>query len=150
MRILARRWIFDIHTVSSYRYGDDKKLWGYNKWKVKVKTKKAKFTLKQVIKAQRCSTGITLLLLNLGARWGWMLTATPLPLYLGQETRYPLYKRLGGPQVQSGRMRKILPPPWFDLRTVQRLARRYTDSNAPVHKFSVCSTYTQFPPLKMK
>jgi hypothetical protein len=35
------------------------------------------------------------------------------------KTRYPLYKRLGGPQSLSGRVRKISPPQGFDPRTVQ-------------------------------
>jgi hypothetical protein len=34
------------------------------------------------------------------------------------KTRYPLYRRLGGSQGRSGRVRKISPPPGFDLRTV--------------------------------
>jgi hypothetical protein len=42
------------------------------------------------------------------------------------KTRYPLYKRLGGPQGRSGRMRKIPPLPEFDPRTVQPVASRYT------------------------
>jgi hypothetical protein len=33
--------------------------------------------------------------------------------------RYPFYKRAGGPQDQSGRVRKVSPPPGFDPRTVQ-------------------------------
>jgi len=33
------------------------------------------------------------------------------------KTRYPLYRRLGGPQGRSGQMRKISPPPGFDPRT---------------------------------
>ena len=37
------------------------------------------------------------------------------------KTRYPLYKRLGGPQGRSGRVRKISPRPGFDPR--DRLAR---------------------------
>jgi hypothetical protein len=32
------------------------------------------------------------------------------------KTRYPLYRRLGGAQGQSGRVREILPPPGFDPR----------------------------------
>ena len=40
-------------------------------------------------------------------------------------TRYPLYRRLGGPQGRSGRARKISPPPGFDPRTVQPVASRY-------------------------
>ena len=42
-------------------------------------------------------------------------------------TRYPLNRRLGGPQGRSGQVRKISPPPGFDLRTVQPVASRYTD-----------------------
>jgi hypothetical protein len=34
------------------------------------------------------------------------------------KTRYPLYRRLGGPQGQSGRVRKTLPLSGFDPRTV--------------------------------
>jgi len=41
--------------------------------------------------------------------------------------RYPLYRRLGGPQGRSGRVRKISPPPGFDPRTVEPVASRYTD-----------------------
>jgi hypothetical protein len=37
---------------------------------------KVKFTLEQAMKAQRES-----FFLNLGARWGWVVNATPRPLY---------------------------------------------------------------------
>ena len=43
------------------------------------------------------------------------------------KTRYPLYRRLGGPQDRSGRMRKISVPPGFDPLTVQPVASRHTD-----------------------
>jgi hypothetical protein len=43
------------------------------------------------------------------------------------KTRYPLYRRLGGPQGRSGLVRKIPPTPEFDPRTVQPAASRYTD-----------------------
>ena len=43
------------------------------------------------------------------------------------KTRYPLYRRLIGPQGRSGQVRKISPPPGFDPRTVQLVASRYTD-----------------------
>ena len=43
------------------------------------------------------------------------------------KTRYPLYKRLGGPQGRSGLVRKISPLPGFDPRTVQPVGSRYTD-----------------------
>ena len=43
------------------------------------------------------------------------------------KTRYSLYRRLGGPQGRSGRVRKISPPPGLDPRTVQPVASRYAD-----------------------
>jgi len=42
-------------------------------------------------------------------------------------TRYPLYRRLGGPQDQSGRVRNISSRPGFDPRIVQPVQRSYTD-----------------------
>jgi hypothetical protein len=35
------------------------------------------------------------------------------------KTRYPMYRRLGGPQGRSGQVRKISPPQGFDPQTVQ-------------------------------
>ena len=55
---------------------------------------------------------------------GW---STPRLLYPPGKTRYPMYKRLGGPQSWSWRVWKISPPPGFDPRTVQPVASRYTD-----------------------
>ena len=49
----------------------------------------------------------------------------PAALPLGK-TRYTLYRRLGGPQGRSERVRKILPPPGFDPRTVQPVWNRST------------------------
>jgi len=43
------------------------------------------------------------------------------------KTRYQFYRRQGGPQGRSGQVRKISPPPVFDLRTVQSVASRYTN-----------------------
>jgi hypothetical protein len=42
-------------------------------------------------------------------------------------TRYPLYRRLGGPQGRSGRVWKISTSPGFDPRTVHLVASSYTD-----------------------
>ena len=41
---------------------------------------------------------------------GWVVNATPWPFTPGKDTRYPLYKRMGGPQGRSGQVRKISPP----------------------------------------
>jgi len=49
------------------------------------------------------------------------------------KTRYPLYRRLGGPQGRSGRVRKISHPPEFDPRTVQPVASCYSDCSIPAH-----------------
>ena len=45
-----------------------------------------------------------------------------------KETRYPLYRRLGGSPgpVWTG-AENLAFPPGFDLRTVQHVASRYTD-----------------------
>ena len=48
-------------------------------------------------------------------------------------TRHKLYRRLSGPQGQSGHVRKISPPTWFDPRTVQPLTSSYTDWAIPAH-----------------
>jgi len=52
------------------------------------------------------------------------------------ETRYPLYSRLGGPQDQYGRVRKILPTPSRESNplTVLPVANRYTDYAIAAHK----------------
>ena len=50
------------------------------------------------------------------------------PVSLPQrKTRYPLYKRLGGPQDRSGWLRKTSLTQGFDPRTVQPVASCYTD-----------------------
>jgi len=43
------------------------------------------------------------------------------------KTRYPLYRRLGGPQGRSGQVRKIWPLLGLDPRTAPPVASRYTD-----------------------
>ena len=49
------------------------------------------------------------------------------------KNRYPLYRRLGGSQGQSGRVRKISPPPGFEPRTAQLVVSRYTDYAIVAH-----------------
>ena len=49
----------------------------------------------------------------------------------GKETQYPLYRRLGGPQGQSGELQKISPPPGFDPQTVQPVGSCYTNCTIP-------------------
>ena len=70
------------------------------------------------------------------------------------KTRYPLYRRMEGPQGGSGRVRKISPPPppELDPRTVQLIATRYTDWAIPGHH-EPAGTYTSHclfhPPLTL-
>jgi hypothetical protein len=60
-------------------------------------------------------------------RSGW-LTPRPGCFTPGKETRYPFYRRLGGPQGMSGRVRKISSPlPGYDSRTVLPIQSRYND-----------------------
>ena len=47
------------------------------------------------------------------------------------KTRYLLYRRLGGPQSRSVRVRKISPPQGFNTRTVQPVVNRYADYPIP-------------------
>jgi hypothetical protein len=66
--------------------------------------------------------------LNLDTRWSWVVTFTPRPLYpRGNCPRYPLDRRLGGPQSLSGHYRRenISCPCRelnFDSSAVQRVA----------------------------
>ena len=83
---------------------------------------KVHFTLEQTMKAQRGSRGMLYSFLNLGARWVWVVNATPRPLYPQELTRKPLYRRLGETQGSSWWMCKISPLPEFDHRTVHPIA----------------------------
>jgi hypothetical protein len=60
-----------------------------------------------------------------------VLRLPPRPPFTPAKSRYPLFRRPGGPQGRSGRVRKIPPPPRFDHRTVQPAASRYTDWAIP-------------------
>jgi hypothetical protein len=57
-------------------------------------------------------------------------------------TRYPLYRRLGGLQSRSGRVRKISLPLVFDFWTVQPIASCYTDWATRPNFYS--STFAQY------
>jgi len=62
---------------------------------------------------------------------GGVVKAAPWPLYPQGNTQYPLYRRLGGPQGWPGWVQKISLLMWFDPRTVQPVASRYTDWATP-------------------
>jgi hypothetical protein len=59
--------------------------------------------------------------------WGEWSAARPGHTLPPGKNRYPLYRRLGGPQGWSGQGEKSRPLPGFDPRTVQPVVSRYTD-----------------------
>jgi hypothetical protein len=63
---------------------------------------------------------------------GW---PTPRPGHFTprKETRYPLYRRLCGPQDPFRLVRKISPLPGFDPRTVQAVVSRHNDWAIPTY-----------------
>jgi hypothetical protein len=80
------------------------------------------------MKALRKSRGIALLCFKTSALERGEGSASRHGRFLPPlKTRYPFYRRLGGPQGRSGEVRKISSPPRFDPRTVQPVASRYTD-----------------------
>jgi len=84
--------------------------------------------------AHMWSRGIALPFLDHGTRRRRGVSVTPRPLFTPRrKTRYPLYRRLGGPRGASGQVRKISPPPGFDSRTVQPVASRYTNWAISAH-----------------
>ena len=77
--------------------------------------------------AHRGSRGVALPFHDYGTRRDEGSASRPGRSLPPGKTRYPLYRRLGGPQGRSGQVRKISPPSGFDPRTVQPVASRYTD-----------------------
>jgi hypothetical protein len=84
---------------------------------------KVNFTLDQTMKAQKWSRGISLTSAVDGGGWS---VSCPSCFTPGKENRYPLYRRLGGPQGQSGQVRKISPLQGSDPWTVQHVVSHYT------------------------
>jgi hypothetical protein len=98
-----------------------------------VKKKGVKCILVQALRlctgraAHRGSRGIALAFLDYDTRRGEGSASRPGRSLHPGKTRYPLYRRLGGPKGPSGKVRKILPAPGFDPRTAQPVASCYTD-----------------------
>ena len=65
--------------------------------------------------------------LTSGLDGGWVVNATPRPLYPGERHGTHCIGGWVGPRVGLDGMRKISPPPGFDPRTVQPAASHYTD-----------------------
>ena len=76
--------------------------------------------------AQRVGRGIALLFHDRGTRRGWVVSSTPSRTLPAGKTRYPLYRRLGGPQGRSGRAENLIRT-GIRSRTVQPVVSHYTD-----------------------
>jgi hypothetical protein len=50
-----------------------------------------------------------------------------------RKNRHPMHKRLGGRQGRSEQVRKTLPIPAFDTRTIRFVSSRYADYSIPAH-----------------
>jgi hypothetical protein len=78
------------------------------------------------MKACGVSGCIVSLIVNLGARWKWVVSLTSRPLYAqGNRPWYPLNGRPGGSQSRFGRFgeeRNLSPLPRLEPRTVQPVA----------------------------
>jgi hypothetical protein len=107
---------------------------------------------------------------NFDAIWGGCLRPGPSRFTARKEILHPFYRRLGGPQEQSGRVRKKLHPWRFDPRTIQVLASRYInlvlrlrimEAKPPLHSMSSWHAYgklivvyfhffSEFRPIKIE
>ena len=118
-------WLQTLSTLRSFTAG-----WFSEKVKVKVK-----FTPEQATKDRKGTRGIAVLfsLTSVLDGGGWSLPRSGR-LTLGRETRYLLYRRLGGPQGRPGRVRKISPP--TGIRFPDRPARGHSLSR-PTHDFVI-------------
>ena len=95
----------------------------FSKINIKVKLKWSHYSPSV---AQRVGRGIALLFHALGTRRGEWSAARPGRTLPPGKTRYPFYRRLGGPQGRSGRPENLVPT-GIRSRTVQPVISRYTD-----------------------
>ena len=79
------------------------------------------------MKSHKGSKDIALLFLELRHWMAGLAKTTSRLFYTVKET----HRSLGGPQVWSGRLRKISPTPGLDRRTLHSAVSRYTDCSKP-------------------
>jgi len=79
--------------------------------------------------------------LTLALDGGWWTTPCPSSSTAGKDTRYPSYKRLGGPHGSSGRVRKLSTLPEFEPDTVQPIASRSSDYATPPYRSVYIAIY---------
>jgi hypothetical protein len=128
-----------MHT--EFWWGNEFKLW-CERWKGRCNITlsaigweelKVKVITEQAMKAQRGVEVWLYSFFNLGARWGWVVNAVHCCFTAGKETHYPQYRRLRGPQGQSGQVCKISSPLGFDSRTMEPIVIHYTVCAVPAH-----------------
>jgi len=85
------------------------KILSFNNTRFKIKKKKVKWSRYRPGVAQRVGRGLALLFLDRSTRRGWVVSSTPRPHFIPGKTRYPFYRRLGGPQGRSGRAGNLVP-----------------------------------------
>jgi hypothetical protein len=94
---------------------------------VKVKVKLSLCWTKPCAMKTYWDGGISTRILHLVTRKRWVVSFTPRPLYpQGKSPRYPLARRLGGPQSRSGRCdeeKNSQPPPGIEPWNPDRPAR---------------------------
>jgi hypothetical protein len=74
------------------------------------------------VKAYRGTRGVAPLILKLGARWKWVFTIAPLPLYPREKIRpVPIEEEAGWSGV-FGEQRNLLSMPGFELQIAQSVA----------------------------
>ena len=109
--------------------------WKYGSLNIKLRKKlefdtlfmvKVKFSHYRPDVAQSVGGGIALLFHDRGTRNGWVVSSTAQPHFTPGKTRYPFYRRLGGPQGRSGWAENLVPTE-IRSRTFQPVVSRYTD-----------------------
>jgi hypothetical protein len=92
-------------------------------------------------------------ILDSAIRWRWVVSLTPRPFYFrGNSARYPMNRRLGGFQIQSGcyEEEEKLNPARIPSLAVQPTVRRYTDWTlpAPIKPIYLCVYLDSFCTVK--
>ena len=79
---------------------------------------------------------------------GWVVNATPRPLYPWERPGTHCIGGWVGPHSWSGQVRKILPTPGFDSRTFHTVVSHYTDYIIPAPTLYYMATVTPGPLVK--
>ena len=93
--------------------------------------------------AQRVGRGIALLFHDRGIRRGELSASRPGRILPPGKTRYPLYRRLGGPQGRYGRAENLVPTGIRSL-TVQPVVSHYTDWATRTTEYQCTFIYSLF------